>query len=239
MRQDAKELYLEARDYWSAGHADETEAAYRESIRLDPMLPHPHFDLAKLLEILGKDEAEIFNHYERFISLASGNPKLAPQVEQARQRVKILRSAKQASPSSPVAQQPVLPQVVHVSTPTLAQPPNLVLPDTRADAAKPGGVAVVFGIITMIISTLLLVASAIGLIAAMAGYESGVTSLGIAISCIPVLFFLFGILAGAVWAFGKGSIGKALAAIFWVILLVGVICGGFIFFLVLGGTSPF
>ncbi len=135
MEQSTKEVYLNAREYWSAGRANEAQASYREAIRLDPNLPHPHFDLAKLLEILGKDEAEIINHYERFIVLASGNPKLAPQVEQARQRIRLLQSAVKHTPAPSQqenlhASKPVQksPQVVYMPVPTSQTPQVQYIP---------------------------------------------------------------------------------------------------------------
>lgn len=146
-----------------------------------------------------------------------------------------------ASQQPGMEQQPVSPQVVYVSTPVLVQPPYSILPETRADTAKPGCAAVGCGIITMIISAILFVVSLFGVVVSLSGYadHSGATLLGVALSCLPALFLLFGVVSGALLAFGKGSTGKILSVIFWVILLVGGVFVGVFLTLLLGGGSLF
>jgi hypothetical protein len=94
-------MYFQARQFWTAGHKDEAQLAYRLAISLDSKLPHPHFDLATLLDEMGGDRREILDHYQAFIALAAGNPKLAPQVNHARQRIDALLAAPE--PARPTA----------------------------------------------------------------------------------------------------------------------------------------
>jgi tetratricopeptide (TPR) repeat protein len=93
MVREAKELYLQGRESWRLGEMAEAEQAFRQAIELDPQLPHPHFDLATLLEQQDGAQAEILDHYQRFLVLAADNPELTPQVRQVRQRLEGTRVA--------------------------------------------------------------------------------------------------------------------------------------------------
>jgi hypothetical protein len=98
----AKALYLEAREHWSAGNLQQAEQAYREAIGLAPGLPHPHFDLACLLEaqVTARDDA--LTQYKWFVAVAEPELALAPQIEQARQRIAALEKEAAAEDTSDI-----------------------------------------------------------------------------------------------------------------------------------------
>jgi hypothetical protein len=91
----------------------------------------------------------------------------------------------------------------------------------------------------MVISVILLIINLVGGLGLVGYAQTEGALLGIVLSCIPALFFLFGVLAGAMLAFARGAVGKVLASIYWAILLIGTICGGLFGFLVIGGPGLF
>ena len=91
---------------------------------------------------------------------------------------------------------------------------------------KPGVLAIIFGIFTILVSIGLAVFSLLGglTLLGFAGPEGGI--IGIALSCVPIVFALYGLFSGAMLTFVGGAAGKVFAIIFWAILIVGVICLG-------------
>lgn len=91
---------------------------------------------------------------------------------------------------------------------------------------KPGVLAIIFGIITILVAIGLAVFSLLGGLSllGLAGPEGGI--IGIALSCVPILFALYGLFSGAMLTFVGGAAGKVFAILFWAILIVGVACLG-------------
>ena len=96
-RDDAAQLYRQARQHWSAGRKDQAELAYRQAIDADPEYGYPHYDLAHLLEGREGRSSEIISHYRRFLELCADDQGLERQVERARSRLR----APEATPASP------------------------------------------------------------------------------------------------------------------------------------------
>jgi len=110
MISDPAELYQQAQGFIREGSYEQAEFCYRRLIALLPDVPQPHFDLASLLEKMGKNSALIVNHYEMFIHLAVENPDLNQQIAQAQHNIqKLLDPApSETSQASNEAENPIL-----------------------------------------------------------------------------------------------------------------------------------
>ncbi len=110
MTSDPAELYQQAQGFIREGSYEQAEFCYRRLIALLPDVPQPHFDLASLLEKMGKNSALIVNHYEMFIHLAVENPDLNQQIAQAQHNIqKLLDPApSETSLASNEAENPIL-----------------------------------------------------------------------------------------------------------------------------------
>ncbi|HEY71525.1 MAG TPA: hypothetical protein G4O08_13190 [Anaerolineae bacterium] len=101
---------------------------------------------------------------------------------------------------------------------------------------KPGVLAIIFGIFTILVSIGIGIFSLLGGLGMLGlGDEGGM--IGLAFSCVPLLFALYGLFSGAMLCFVGGAAGKVFAIIFWVLLIISVICiAGFgaLFFGLLG-----
>jgi hypothetical protein len=104
---------------------------------------------------------------------------------------------------------------------------------------KPGGFAVFMGIVTMLVSIVLVILSLVGAFAVLGAAEDEGIYLGLLLGCVPLLFALYGIFSGAMLAFVGGSAGKVFASIFWVLLLGGGICGCLFGGLIFSGPGLF
>ncbi|MGD8812901.1 MAG: hypothetical protein PVI78_00340 [Anaerolineales bacterium] len=101
---------------------------------------------------------------------------------------------------------------------------------------KPGVLAIIFGILTILVSLGLGVFSLIGGLGMLGlGDEGGM--IGLALSCVPILFALYGLFSGAMLTFVGGAAGKVFAIIYWAILIVGVICIGVFGALIFGALG--
>jgi hypothetical protein len=102
---------------------------------------------------------------------------------------------------------------------------------------KPGVLAIMFGIFTILVSIGMIVFSLLGGLALLGigDAESGI--IGIGLSCVPIAFALYGLFSGAMLTFVGGAAGKVFAIIFWALLIVGGICLGLFGGLIFAGSG--
>jgi hypothetical protein len=104
---------------------------------------------------------------------------------------------------------------------------------------KPGALAIIFGIITIMISIVILIGSGVGvylIIDALNQTGGGFSDTGgagiftvLSMSCCPALLAFYGIFSGVILTFVGGSAGKVLAAFFWIFLILLGLCIGITF----------
>jgi hypothetical protein len=94
---------------------------------------------------------------------------------------------------------------------------------------RPGALAILFGIFTILVSVGLAVVSVLLGVGMFGSGDAETGMIGIALSCVPILFSLYGLFSGAMLSFVGGAAGKVLAIIFWVILIAGGLCIGLLF----------
>ena len=90
---------------------------------------------------------------------------------------------------------------------------------------KPGVLAIIFGVLTILVSIGLVAFSVLGGLG-MFGLSAEAGVVGLALSCVPILFALYGLFSGAMLTFVGGAAGKVFAIIFWALLIVGGVCLG-------------
>ena len=121
------------------------------------------------------------------------------------------------------------------------QPPIVMGPTQQTTVVgfseKPGALAIIFGIITILVSIGILIGFGVvtflfvGVLnEAGGGLDSGAAIATIvAISCCPALLAVYGIFSGVILTFVGGSAGKVLAAFFWIFLILLGLCIGITF----------
>lgn len=90
---------------------------------------------------------------------------------------------------------------------------------------RPGVLAILFGIFTILVSIGLAATSLLGGLGAFS-FDAEAGLIVLALSCVPLLFALYGLFSGAMLTFVGGAVGKVFAIIYWAILIVGGICVG-------------
>ena len=104
---------------------------------------------------------------------------------------------------------------------------------------KPGVLAIFFGISTILVSVGLAVLSVMLGVGMFGSGDPETGMIGIALSCVPILFSLYGLFSGAMLYFVAGAAGKVLAIIFWVILIAGGLCIGLLLVTAIIGPEMF
>ena len=90
---------------------------------------------------------------------------------------------------------------------------------------KPGVLAIIFGIFTILVSIGLVVASLVGGLGALS-FDAEAGAIALALGCVPIRFALYGLFSGAMLTFVGGAAGKVFAIIYWALLIVGGLCLG-------------
>ena len=86
---------------------------------------------------------------------------------------------------------------------------------------KPSGLAIFIGIVTMLVSIGLGIASLAGGVALLGYAVDEGAVIGSALSCIPIGLAVYGLISGAILTFSASSAGKILTTIFWIMLIGG------------------